>query len=130
MDEHLTTIDLPRFFLDVDMYVAKYAYAISVVSGAYTTHTTLQVQQLDEWLYQARTMVLASGASLDSTFYGLCQDKAADIVVSIKQHVQEQRDGYEVLQIQWPKWKEILLGSVNESRGINRNETRPTEVTL
>lgn len=127
MDEHPETIDLPRFFLDVDMYIAKYAYAISVVSG---TYTTLQVQQLDEWLYQARTMVLASGASLDSTFYGLCQDKAAGIVVSIKQHVQEQRNGYEVLQIQWPKWKEFLRGSANISKGINRNETRPTEVTL
>jgi hypothetical protein len=62
--------------------------------------------------------------------YGLHQDRAADIVVSIKQHVQEQRDEYEVLQTQWPKWKETLRGSVHVSRETNKNETRPTEVPL
>jgi hypothetical protein len=127
IDGHPAKNELPRFILDVDMYIAKYAYAISVVSGEYTA---LQVQQLDEWLNEARRMVLASGASLDGTFYCMCQDEAADIVVSIRQHVQERRDGYEILRAKWPEWKEFLQDSVQAPRGIRIIRERPTEIAL
>lgn len=105
--------ELPRFVLDVDMYIAKYAYALAIISGDYTA---LQVEQLSEWLYEARRMLYTSGLSLDDCFFRMGQDEAGDIIRTIRHLVQERRDGYEKLRVKWPDWRMALNQVVNTTK--------------
>ncbi len=127
MSEYSVTRDLPRFVLDVDMYVAKYAYAVSVISGPYTA---LQVKQLTAWLYEAKRTLLITGVSLDSAFDCMGHEEAGNIVRAIKRNVNDKRDGYEVLRVKWPEWKVFLQDSAQTPARIAEKKARPTEITL
>lgn len=95
------------------MYIAKYAYALAIISGDYTA---LQVEQLSEWLYEARRMLYTSGLSLDDCFFRMGQDEAGDIIRTIRHLVQERRDGYEKLRVKWPDWRMALNQVVNTTK--------------
>ncbi len=51
------------------------------------------------------------------------QDEAGSIIQAIKQLVQERRDGYEELRLEWPEWRQVLesaaLGHTSPSNNLS-----------